>query len=81
MADRAPEHNNVRPHYDTGEIGDTLNNMSDQQYWACYEAWYQKPESRELSFAEYVRRSDESRREQARYDEANAARGTYHPHH
>lgn len=80
MADQTLEHNNGRPHHDTGEIGDFLNQMTDEQYWAAHGMWYQKPESSDMSFEEHVRLSDEQRREQARYDEAQAGRRKFYTH-
>ncbi len=78
MADQTFERNSGRPHHDTGEIGDFLNSLPDREYWAAHGMWYQKPESQDKTFEEYVHESDAERREQARYDEVYAARRKYH---
>lgn len=80
MADQTFEHNSGRPQYNTGEIGDFLNTLPDREYWAARGMWYQKPESQDKTFEEHVREADAERREQARYDEANATRRKYHVH-
>lgn len=80
MADQTFEHNNGRPHHNTGEIGDFLNSLPDREYWAAHGMWYQKPESQDMTFEEHVCEADAERREQAMYDDANAARCKYHVH-